>query len=276
MEVRALTWNLFHGRDHPPEPGLLTWRSRLLRNDRARNATHAQVNRDLLDEFAAVLAGGRLGRRAAAGVPAALGGAARPRDRRRGAPRPDDPATRPAWRAPALIADLNPDLIGSERGRLEPDARPRPAPTPSAASSRLATRPERRVMAFTRAVRVDRPRARDREPARERGPARAPRRSARSARRDARDWAGDAPLLFGGDLNLRPRESRTSSTRLATGPGWPRPTGAGLARPPARRRPRDRRADLRGRLAGEPPRGRGRGAARSGSPTTRPSRRTFA
>ena len=55
MEARAITWNLFHGRDHPPEPELLTWRSRLLRNTE-RGDAHAQVNRDLFEEFAATLA----------------------------------------------------------------------------------------------------------------------------------------------------------------------------------------------------------------------------
>ena len=50
-----LTWNLFHGRDHPPDRGLYTWRSRLLRVTE-RNATHVQVNRSLLEQFAGVLA----------------------------------------------------------------------------------------------------------------------------------------------------------------------------------------------------------------------------
>ncbi len=52
MQFTAIGWNLFHGRDFPPDPALFTWRSRLLRVTE-RNATHAQVNRDLLDEFAA-------------------------------------------------------------------------------------------------------------------------------------------------------------------------------------------------------------------------------
>ena len=46
MEFTALAWNLFHGRDHPPDPALRTWRSRLLRFDE-RSETHVQVNRDL-------------------------------------------------------------------------------------------------------------------------------------------------------------------------------------------------------------------------------------
>ena len=56
MELRALTWNLFHGRDFPPDPSLFSARSRLLRITE-RNATHAQVNRDLFAEFASTLAG---------------------------------------------------------------------------------------------------------------------------------------------------------------------------------------------------------------------------
>ncbi len=53
--VRALTWNIFHGRDRPPNEGLFTLRSRLLRAT-AHDATHMQVNHPLLDEFAAMLA----------------------------------------------------------------------------------------------------------------------------------------------------------------------------------------------------------------------------
>ena len=55
MSLRALTWNLYHGRDRPPDPALYTWRSRLLRR-RERNATHVQVNRDLRPEYADLLA----------------------------------------------------------------------------------------------------------------------------------------------------------------------------------------------------------------------------
>ncbi|MGC1851462.1 MAG: hypothetical protein WA687_03355, partial [Solirubrobacterales bacterium] len=54
MRFTAISWNLFHGRDFPPDPALFTWRSRVLRIAE-RNATHIQVNRDLLREFAAML-----------------------------------------------------------------------------------------------------------------------------------------------------------------------------------------------------------------------------
>ena len=56
MEFTAISWNLFHGRDFPPDPELRSWRSRLLRIDE-RNETHVQVNRDLSAEFATLLAG---------------------------------------------------------------------------------------------------------------------------------------------------------------------------------------------------------------------------
>ncbi len=58
MEIGALTWNVFHGRDFPPDPALFTLRSWLLGIEE-RNATHVQVNRDLFSEFARVLAGAR-------------------------------------------------------------------------------------------------------------------------------------------------------------------------------------------------------------------------
>ncbi|HZB06539.1 MAG TPA: hypothetical protein VE449_08110, partial [Thermoleophilaceae bacterium] len=54
--MRVLSWNLYHGRDHPPDPALFTLRSRLLRITE-RNETHVQANRPLFDEFAGWLAG---------------------------------------------------------------------------------------------------------------------------------------------------------------------------------------------------------------------------
>ena len=54
--MRVVSWNLFHGRDRPPGPALFTWRSRLV-GVTELNETHVQVNRDLRDEFAAILGG---------------------------------------------------------------------------------------------------------------------------------------------------------------------------------------------------------------------------
>jgi endonuclease/exonuclease/phosphatase (EEP) superfamily protein YafD len=58
MEIHAITWNVFHGRDFPPDPALFTWRSWLFGIEE-RSATHVQVNRDLFSEFAGVLAAAR-------------------------------------------------------------------------------------------------------------------------------------------------------------------------------------------------------------------------
>jgi hypothetical protein len=48
--IRVLSWNIFHGRDNPPNPDLFSWRSRLLRVVE-RDATHTHVNRLLREEF---------------------------------------------------------------------------------------------------------------------------------------------------------------------------------------------------------------------------------
>ena len=150
MEVRALSWNLFHGRDHPPDPALVTWRSRLLRATE-RNAHPRPGEPRPARRVRRGARGGRLGRRAAAGVPAALGRRrsrrppARPRTGR--SPR----ATRSRRCAP-WSARINPDLIASNeggsnltlvRGRITERTELELAAGP---------RPERRVMALTRAV----------------------------------------------------------------------------------------------------------------------------
>src|SRR5436190_1573569 len=58
MQIDATTWNVFHGRDFPPDPALFTWRSWLFGIEE-RNTTHVQVNRNLFEEFAGVLAAAR-------------------------------------------------------------------------------------------------------------------------------------------------------------------------------------------------------------------------
>jgi endonuclease/exonuclease/phosphatase family metal-dependent hydrolase len=205
--VRALTWNLFHGRDFPPDPSLFTLRSRLLRITE-RSATHLQVNRDLLDEFTAVL-------RPAAWDVALL---------QECPPRWTEPlATACAADGHAaltsrntfgvlrsLIARLNPDLIASNEGgsnltlarggwsiaeRRELVLAPGPSP-------------ERRMMSFSRLggdgsalcvanVHLSTGRARR---------ALAERELLLAAERAA-DWATGEPLILGGDFNIRPAES---------------------------------------------------------------------
>jgi endonuclease/exonuclease/phosphatase family metal-dependent hydrolase len=226
MELRALTWNLFHGRDHPPNPALESWRSRLLRRTE-RDASHAQVNRDLFDEFALLIAAAEWDvallqecpPRWAASLAAAGGaeGHAVLTSRNSLAP------------LRTLLARLNPDLIASNeggsnltlaRGRITERRELELTPGP---------RPERRIMAFTRAAlnpggpevcvanlhtSAGPPRRRDAE------------RELLLAADRASAWAGDAPLILGGDLNLRPRDTEVYE-RLAADYGLAGTTAPG-------------------------------------------------
>ncbi|HVY78267.1 MAG TPA: endonuclease/exonuclease/phosphatase family protein [Solirubrobacterales bacterium] len=230
MEFTAVSWNLFHGRDFPPDPALFTWRSRLLRIEE-RNETHAQVNRELLEEFAAVLAGAEWDvallqecpPRLAAPLAAACGAEAH-----RVLTSRNSLAPLRTW-----IARRNPDLIASGEGGsnltlLRSPLRCALSPRSGAKAHRNGGggiverreleihrgRPERRAMAFTRVAlgegaelcvanlhaTNDRPDLASADVLR--------------AAEAAVEWAGDAPLLFGGDLNLRPAERPDAFARL--------------------------------------------------------------
>jgi endonuclease/exonuclease/phosphatase family metal-dependent hydrolase len=196
--IRALTWNLFHGRDFPPNPALLTCRSRLTRRSE-RDATHIQVNRDLQAEFASLLAGwewdiallqecpprwsGALAAACSAGSHRVL--------------------TSRNWFGPitSLIARLNPDLIASWEGGSNLTL----VRGPSIVERRaLVVRrlPERRVMAFTRLA--SGPCVANLHAS---GPDALAEPELLAAGERAAAWAGEAPLIFGGDLNLRPEDS---------------------------------------------------------------------
>lgn len=229
MQVKALSWNLFHGRDFPPDPALFTWRSRLLRVTE-RNATHVQVNRDLFAEFASVLADAewdvallqecppRWWRPLAATCEAEAHGALTSRN-----------SLGPLR---ALAARLNPDLIASAEGgsnltlvrgsfrcafhtsEVGKAHRNREATVERREATIHEGPPERRTMALTRIggpggaglpgrtagggglcvanlhATADRPELAAEDVLR--------------AAEAATEWAGDAPLIFGGDLNLRP------------------------------------------------------------------------
>lgn len=145
--MRALTWNLFHGRDFPPDPALLSWRSRLARTAE-RGATHIQVNRPLLEEFASWLAG--------RGWEIALLQEAPPRWQRELARRCEASSagaltSRNSFaRLRALIADWNPDLIASNEGGSNQILVRSPARIADVRRLTLADRPERRRMLWTR------------------------------------------------------------------------------------------------------------------------------
>lgn len=206
MEVRAITWNVFHGRDFPPDPALLTRRSRLLRV-RERNATHAQVNRNLSGQFIDLIAGAEwdvallqefpprwadaLADRAAADHHLVLTSRNSFASLRR------------------LGARINPDLIGSNEGGsnlvlVRPENAGRISERRELAVC-PGPRPERRVVGLTRTANglcLANLHA-------SAGPAL--RSRAEDELRLAAEWsvefAAGSPLIFGGDLNVRPRES---------------------------------------------------------------------
>lgn len=237
MQLRVICWNLFHGRDRPPDPALLTWRSRLLRVSE-RNATHVQVNRDLLPEFSRMLAGADWDVALLQECP----------------PRWWDPlatACRAAAHgvltsrnsfAPlrALAARLNPDLTGSGEGGsnltlirgslITSGVHKEPREGGRVAERRELTihagRPERRAMAFTRIAAGELELCVANLHATNDRSAIASADVLRAAEA-ATAWAGDAPLVFGGDLNLRPGENPAVFAELRERFGLAGPTGPG-------------------------------------------------
>jgi endonuclease/exonuclease/phosphatase family metal-dependent hydrolase len=255
MELTAIAWNLFHGRDFPPDAGLRSWRSRLLRIDE-RNATHVQVNRDLTTEFATLLA-------ATAWDVALL---------QECPPRFAEPLARACTAEAhqaltsrnslgplrALLARQNPDLMASGEGGSNLTLVRVPGRLGGIAERReLAIHegePERRAMALTRTASGvcvanlhatnDRPDLAIED--------------ILLAARAAAAFAGTAPLIFGGDLNLRPAEDPTIFETLREEFGLAAPTapraidhlltrGLEVLEPPAAWPPERRELPLDGR-----------------------------
>ena len=255
MELTAITWNLFHGRDFPPDPELRSWRSRLLRINE-RNATHVQVNRDLSAEFTTLLAG-------AAWDVALL---------QECPPRFAAPLARACFAEPhraltsrnslgplrGLLARQNPDLMASGEGGSNLTLVRVPGRLGGIAERReLAIHegaPERRSMALTRTASglciANLHATNDR-------PALAVEDVLRGARA-ATEFATGAPLIFGGDLNLRPAEDPELFERLREDFGLAAPTapraidhllvrGVEVLEPPAPWPPERRELPLDGR-----------------------------
>ncbi len=220
--LAALSWNLFHGRDHPPDPALHTWRSRLLRRTE-RGATHAQVNRPLLDEFAGLLDGwdwqlallqevpprwlAPLARRCAASGASAL------------------TSRNSLAFLRAALAQHNPDLIASNEGGSNMVLVRAPGRIMAVERMTLATRPERRRMLLARLeLASGRPLAVACVHLSVPGTRQAHGEVVRGAER-AIEFAGADPLIFGGDLNLRPAREPGAFAELDDRLGLARPTG---------------------------------------------------
>lgn len=220
MEFTAVSWNLFHGRDFPPDPALFTWRSRLLGIEE-RNATHVQVNRELVGEFAELLSAVEWDVALLQECPPRFAG---PLAEACGAEAHRALTSRNSLGSlRSFIARRNPDLIASGEGgsnltlvrssfrcALSPHEGDKAHRSGGIAERRELVihqgSPERRAMAFTRVdlgdgtdlcvanlhATNDRPDLATADILR--------------AAEAATKWAGDSPLLFGGDLNLRPAE----------------------------------------------------------------------
>ena len=209
--VRALSWNLFHGRDAPPNRSLRTRRSLVLRIAE-RDATHVQVNRSLLEQFATVL--DTLAWEVAMlqeAPPRWLG----PLCRRLGA----DGALALTARnlvpaAQRLAARANPDLVGSwEGGSNQLLVRP-PWRIAEVRRLTLVRRPERRRLLWARLSAADgRALCVGNVHLSVGRPFVAAHEAAFAAARSV-EWAGAAPLVFGGDLNLAPCSSPTIFAEL--------------------------------------------------------------
>ncbi len=222
MRFTALAWNLFHGRDFPPDPALFTRRSRLLRIAE-RNATHVQLNRDLLSEFAGLLSAAAWDVALLQECPPRF---AAPLARACGAEAHRALTSRNSLGAlRALAARINPDLIASGEGGSNLTLVRRGSALGAIAERREMTihtgRPERRAMAFARTesgLCIANLHATNDRPA-------MATEDVLAAASAASDWAGDAPLLFGGDLNLRPAETPEAFAQLAERFGLSAPTG---------------------------------------------------
>jgi endonuclease/exonuclease/phosphatase family metal-dependent hydrolase len=242
MEIDALTWNVFHGRDFPPDPALFTWRSWLFGIEE-RNATHVQVNRDLFREFAGVIAEARWDVALLQELP--------PRwayrlARACGADLQLTPTSRNWLRSLRRpIARRLPDLMGAWEGGANAILA-RGAVRSRLGSEEVVLRgpPERRIVTFARLELVPdgqriqgqlRPAsgiaAAGFEPGvvvgniHASGPSPLAAEDTRAAGEAAVKFAGDDPIILGGDFNVTPDESDVYE-ELALRFGFRQPTGA--------------------------------------------------
>jgi len=221
VEFAAIAWNLFHGRDFPPDPELRSWRSRLLRIEE-RNETHVQVNRDLTTEFATLLAATAWDVALLQESPPRF---AEPLAKACGAQAHRVLTSRNSL-APlrGLLSRQNPDLIASGEGGSNLTLVRVPGRLGGIAERREMAihegEPERRAMAFTRTASGvcvanlhatnDRPMEAIEDVIR--------------AADAAAEWSDGAPLIFGGDLNLRPAKNPLVFERLRDDYGLAAPT----------------------------------------------------
>ena len=202
MPIRVLSWNLYHGRDFPPDKALFTLRSRLLRVTE-RDETHAQVNRSLCREFTGWIGNYEWDVALLQEAPPLWFRALGRRTRSSGV----RVLTSRNWlpRLQRLVADLNPDLIASSEGGSNQILVRHPGRVLEHRRLTLAWRPEQRRMQWARLALADGGRV---CVANLHASAGLPEQAARevpTAAARAVEWSRADALVFGGDLNLRPR-----------------------------------------------------------------------
>ena len=201
MEISLLCWNIYHGRDGPPDPKLYKWWAEWTRTT-IRNETHVQVNHDLWREYTDMLC--------EAPWDVALLQECPPRWQpgfsRECSAESYRSMTSRNWleRTSWAIARRWPDLIGSSEGGSNLILA-RGGSEGIAEGRELVIRqrrPERRTMAFARlgcGLCVTSLHASTTDTLAE--------EELRLAADRAVEWAGDRPLILAGDFNLRPRSS---------------------------------------------------------------------
>ena len=197
-----MTWNVFHGRDWPPEPRLQVraHKGNFRRGPRL-GERYQQTNWDLFEQFATLIAGidwdvalfqefppswkSRMARACGADAHRAFSGR--------------------NWLQPltSLIGRWRPDLLGAwEGGSNTTLVRHSAGPVTDRVRVVLTRKPETRVMALTRmesGLCVANLHVSTRPPSAE--------HELLDAAQRAIDFAGSGPLIFGGDFNVRPRAS---------------------------------------------------------------------
>jgi endonuclease/exonuclease/phosphatase family metal-dependent hydrolase len=220
--MRILSWNLYHGRDFPPDEALFTRRSRLLRVTE-RNATHVQVNRPLRGEFAGWIGDREWDVALLQEAPPLwfrhLGHRARANGVRVLTSRNVIP---PLQR---MAANLNPDLIASWEGGSNQLFVRAPGRILEHRKLTLTFRPEQRRMIWAR---VSLANGQTVCVANLHASAGLPDKASAevvAAAAHAVEWSAGDPLVFGGDTNLRPARTPAAFAELGERFGLGDPTG---------------------------------------------------
>jgi endonuclease/exonuclease/phosphatase family metal-dependent hydrolase len=222
LPLRVLSWNLYHGRDFPPDEALFTLRSRLFRVTE-RDATHVQVNRPLRDEFAHMIAGYEWDVAFLQETPPLWFRELGERTRSNGVRVLTSRNVVPPLQR--LAANLNPDLIASWEGGSNQLFVRAPGRILEHRKLTLAIRPEQRRMIWTRV------RLASGETvcaANLHASAGLPRKASAelfSAAEHALAWSAGDPLVFGGDTNLYPSRTPAAFAELRERFGLGDPTG---------------------------------------------------